>query len=277
LVAFRQGLGEVGYFEDQNVKIQYRWADNQYDRMPALAADLMSHGVEVIVATGAGGWAAQAASKASNNRIPVVFIGGWDPVKLGLIASLSRPGGNITGVTVLSNSLEAKRLSLLHEFGVLINPNNASAEGQLQDLETAARELGLRLHVLKASDSRGIDDAFSELIRERVGGLLISSDSLFTQRRGQLVALADRNALPTLYPSDEITKVGGLMSYGASFADAYRLAGTYVGRILKGEKPSDLPVQQSVKFELVINLKTAKALGLDIPPMLLARADEVIE
>ena len=281
--AFRRGLGEVGYVEGQNVRIEYRWADNQYDRMPALAADLVRHRVDVIVATGAGSWAAQAASKASNT-IPIVFIGGWDPVKLGLIASLNRPGGNVTGVTALSNTLEAKRLGLLHELipqvtqiAVLINPSNASAEGQLQDLDAAALGLGLRIHALNASSARGIDDAFAELVRERVGGLLICSDSLFTQRREQLVALADRNALPTLYHSDEITKVGGLISYGASFADAYRQAGSYAGRILKGEKPSDLPVQQSVKFELVINLKTAKTLGLDIPPTLLALADEVIE
>jgi putative ABC transport system substrate-binding protein len=283
MAAFRQGLRKVGYVEGSNVTIEYRWADDQYDRVPALAADLVNRRVAVIVATGAGSWSAQAA-KAATQTIPVIFVGGFDPVKLGLVASLNRPGGNVTGVTVLSNTLEAKRLGLLHELvpqatriAALINPANASATTQSQDLAVAARELGLQLHVVNASNGHGIDVAFAELVEQRVSGLLICSDSLFTQRREQLVSLAARHALPTLYHSDEVTKAGGLISYGASFLDAYRQAGIYAGRVLNGEKPADLPVQQSAKFELVINLKTAKAGGLNIPDKLLALADEVIE
>lgn len=283
MAAFRQGLSEAGYVEGRNVTIEYRWADNEYDRMPSLAADLVGRRVAIIVATGAGSWSAQAAM-AATQTIPIVFVGGYDPVRLGLVTSLNRPGGNVTGVTVLSNSLEAKRLALLNELvpqakriAALLNADNASATAQLQDLQGAARQLGLQLLVVNASSERGIDAAFGEFVDQRIGGLLICSDSLFTQRREQLVALAERHGLPTLYHSDEATRAGGLISYGASFSDAYRQAGTYVGRILKGEKPHELPVQQSAKFELVINLKAAKSTGLKIPDRLLALADEVIE
>jgi putative ABC transport system substrate-binding protein len=283
IAAFRHGLREVGYVEGQNVVIEYRWADDQYDRMPSLAADLVRHKVAVIVAGGAGSFSAQAA-KAATTTIPVVFVGGFDPIKLGLVTSFNRPSGNVTGVTVLSNALEAKRLALLHELvprvtviAVLVNPDNASAEGQLQDLKEAARVLGLQLHVVNASSEHDINMAFAKFVQQRARGLLVCSDSLFIQRREQLVALAARYPIPALYPSDEFTTVGGLMSYGASFSDAYRQAAVYAGRILKGEKPADLPVQQPTKFDLTINLKTAKVLGLEVPPMLLALADEVIE
>jgi ABC-type uncharacterized transport system substrate-binding protein len=282
VTAFRQGLKETGYIEPQNVVLDFRWGDGRYDRLPALATELARRPVTVIVATG-GDPAAQAA-KVATVTIPIVFVSGSDPVKVGLVASLNRPGGNITGVHLLILAMGAKRLGLLHELvpaanpiGVLTNPNFADANTQLRDMEEAARSLGLELLVLKASTELEIDAAFSELAQRRIGALLIGSDAFFTIRRSQLAALTLRHGIPAMFDLRENVAAGGLMSYGASLVDGYRQGGIYTGRILKGEKPADLPVMQSTKFDLVINLTTAKALGLTIPPTLLALADEVIE
>jgi putative tryptophan/tyrosine transport system substrate-binding protein len=283
--AFRLGLNETGYVEDRNVAIEYRWADSRYDRLPALAADLVRRGVSVI-ATGSNINAAMAA-KAATMTIPIVFLTGADPVKDGLVTSLNRPGGNLTGVTTLNVEIVPKRLELLHELlptttvmAALVNPlnNPAVVETDLRQAQAAARTLGLqKIHVLQASTERDLDSAFSTLIQRQAGGLVISADTFFSGKSAELAALAFRHAVPTISPYREFVRAGGLMSYGVSITDLYRLVGVYTGRILKGEKAADLPVQQATKVELAINLKTAKALGLTVPPTLLARADEVIE
>jgi putative ABC transport system substrate-binding protein len=279
--AVRQGLKEAGYVEGQNVTIEYRWAQNQYDRLPALAADLVRRQVTVIVASSN---AAALAAKAATTTIPIVFEIGGNPVMIGLVAGLGRPGGNTTGVTFLGSELTAKQLEVLHEtvpktavIGLLENPTNPNADSVRRDVQAAADALGRKLVVAKAVVESDIDPAFTSLVQQRIGALLVRSDGLFNGRTEQLVALAARHALPAIYPVREFAVAGGLISYGANLRDALRQVGVYTGRILNGEKPSDLPVQQSTKVELVINLKTAKALGLDIPQTLLGRADEVIE
>jgi putative tryptophan/tyrosine transport system substrate-binding protein len=280
--AFRKSLNEAGYVEGQNVAIEYRWAESHLDRLPELAADLVRRQVSVIF-TG-GGSDPSLAAKAATSKIPIVFANGTDPVEAGLVASLNRPGGNITGITFLNNTLGPKEVEAMHELvpkaaiiAVLLNPKLATAASQLKDVEMAARTLGLQVQVLHASMEPDLDMVFASLLQLRVGGLAIGADAFFFSRRDQLVGLATRYSVPTVYPWREAVTAGGLVSYGASVTDAYRLAGIYAGRILKGDKPADLPVQQSTKTELAINLKTAKALGLDVPPTLLARADEVIE
>jgi putative ABC transport system substrate-binding protein len=277
--AFRQGLSETGYGEGSNVVIEYRWAEGQYDRLPALADDLVRRQVSVIAATSTP---AALTAKAATTTVPIVFTTGSDPVKLGLVGSLSRPGGNVTGVTQLNVEVGPKRLELARELlpaatvvALLVNPTNPIAE--TLDLRAAARTLGLQLHVLRASTEGEIDDAFAILVRLRASALVIGSDVFFNTRSEQLAALAVRHAVPAIFHLREFVAAGGLMSYGGSLRDSYRGAGGYTGRILKGDKPADLPVQQSTKVELIINLKTANALGLTIPLPLLARADEVIE
>ena len=280
--AFRQGLQESGYVEGRNVAIEYRWAEGRIDRLPALAAELVDRRVSVIATTTLP---AAFAAKAATTTIPIVFETGGDPVQLGLVASLNRPGGNVTGVTQLNQEVAPKRLELLHELvpaarvvAFLVNPADpASAEPVLRASQAAAHTLGLDLHVLNASTERDFDGVFANVIRLRAGGLVIGSDAFFTARREQLAALALHHAVPAVYQSREFAAAGGLMSYGGSLTDSYRLAGVYVARILKGEKPGELPVQQGTKVELFLNLKTAKALGITVPLPLSGRADEVIE
>jgi putative ABC transport system substrate-binding protein len=282
VAAFRQGLAATGTIEDQNASIEYRWAEGRYDRLPALAADLVRRKVAVIATT--SGIPPALAAKAATTTIPIVFTVGVDPVEIGLVASLNRPGGNLTGVSILNVELAPKRLELLHEvvptttlIALLVNPANPNAETLSRDLQAAARTLGLQLHVLRASTERDFDTVFATLLQLRAGGLVIGPDTFFVSHTEQLTALALRHAMPTIALYREFAVAGGLMSYGGSGTDVVRLAGVYCGRILKGEKPADLPVQQSTKFEFVINLKTAKALGLIVPPRLLVAADEVIE
>jgi putative tryptophan/tyrosine transport system substrate-binding protein len=282
LSAFLKGLNETGYVEGHNVAIQYRWAEGRIDRLPAMAADLVHSQVAVIAATSTP---AALAARAATTTIPIVFETGADPVRLGLVASLNRPGGNVTGVTQLSVEVVPKRLELLHELlpaasviALLVNPADpALAETQSSEALAAAHTLGLELHILNASTERDFDVVFANLIQLRAAGLVISSDPFFTSRIEQLAALAVHHAVPAVYAWREFAAAGGLMSYGSDVADSYRLAGIYTGRILRGEKPGDLPVQQLTRFELIINLKAAKALGITFPITLLGRADEVIE
>jgi putative tryptophan/tyrosine transport system substrate-binding protein len=282
LRAFRRGLGERGYVEGRNVTIEYRWAEGDNSRFPALAAELVQRQVAVLVSGGSLGGAR--AAKTTTTTIPIVFQLGGDPVQLGLVASMNQPGGNVTGVTSLGQELGSKRLELLHELvpmakvvAALVNPTSPYYEAQLRDMHAASGALGLQADILRVSTEHEFDGAFTSLVQLRAGGLVINADTYFTAHGAQLAALALRHKVPTIYQFPEFTAAGGLMSYGADLKDQYRIVGDYTGRILKGEKPSDLPVQQSTKVELIINLKTARALGLDVPPPLLARADEVIE
>jgi putative ABC transport system substrate-binding protein len=282
LAAFHQGLGEVGFIEGQTVSIEYRWAENQYDRLPAMAADLVSRGVKVIATPGST--PAALAAKAASADIPLVFLIGNDPVKLGLVASLNAPGGKVTGISFLINALEAKKLEVMHQLvpaastiGVLLNPKNPLVDTQFGDVHVAAAALGIKVIPLNAGNEADIEAAFATLVEQRAGALLVTADPALTSWRDRMIALAARNAIPTIYHLREFPDAGGLISYGTSLSDGYRQVGLYVGRILKGTKPADLPVQQPTKFEMVINMKTAKALRLDVPATLLAIADEVIE
>ena len=278
--AFRKGLGETGYIEGRNVWIEYRWAEGRYERLPALAADLVRRQVSVIAAN----TPASPIAKAATTSIPIVFLTSADPVAAGLVASLNRPGGNLTGVAVLNVEVGPKRLELLHEavpaasvVALLINPINPNSERQSKDMQAAARSLGLQLHALHASTERDFDTAFARLVQLRAGALIIGADAFFINQSEQLAALALRHAVPAIATYREFVAAGGMMSYGGDLADSFRIMGVYSGRILKGEKAADLPVQRETKFALIINLKTAKALGLTVPLPLLGRADEVIE
>ena len=282
VAAFQRGLREAGYVEGQNVGSIYRFADGQYDRLPVLAAELLQSQVAVLAAT--GGDPAILAARGATSTIPIVFTTGGDPVALGHVASLNRPGGNVTGVAIFTSNLGAKRLGLLRQLlpkvdavGVLVNPTYSDAAAQLKEVEAAAKSLNVRLIVTNASADGDFAPAFALLSQERAGAFLIAADPFFNTRRDQIVALAAHHAIPAIYEWREYAVAGGLMSYGTSLTDAYRQAGIYVGRILKGEKPAELPVMQTTKFELVVNLKTAKELGLDVPLGLTAGADEVIE
>ena len=282
LAAFLKGLSEAGYVEDQNVSIEYRWAEGRHDRLPALVADLVQRRVTVIAATGTP---AALAAKAANTTIPIVFETGADPIKIGLVADLSRPGGQVTGVSQTSVELAPKRLQLLHELiptasvmALFVDPADGTlAEVYSRDVQAAARILGVELHILNVGNDRDLDGAFAKLIQLRAGGLVISGGAFFRGRNAQVAALTLHHMVPAIFADREFAAAGGLLSYGAAIADAYRLAGHYTGRILKGDKPADLPVQMATKVELYINLKTAKALGLNIPNTLIGRADEVIE
>jgi putative tryptophan/tyrosine transport system substrate-binding protein len=281
-VAFRQGLGATGYTADQNVKIEFRWAEGHYDRLPAMAADLVRRQVNVIAATSTPG---ALAAKAATSVIPIVFETASDPIRLGLVASLNRPSGNITGVTQLNVEIAPKLLEFLHEMipaarvmALLVNPADpVLSQAQSSAILSAASKLGLELHVLNASSERDFDAVFANLSSLRAGGLVISTDAVFIRGNEQLAALTVRHAIPAINPFREFAEAGGLMSYGSDDREAYRVAGTYAGRVLKGEKPADLPVQQSTRVEMFLNLKTARALGITVPLPLLGRADEVIE
>jgi ABC-type uncharacterized transport system substrate-binding protein len=282
VTAFQEGLKQTGYVEGQNAAVEYRWADGDYHRLPRLADDLVQRNVAVIFAAGSA--APALAAKAASTIIPIVFAHGADPVKLGLVASLNRPGGNITRISFLTADLGAKRLGLMHELAphisvgaVLINPNNPNAESVAKDAQDSARSLGLQFHVFKAGTDQEIDAVFAALLQQRIGLLLVSADPVFFDRRAQLVTLAAQHAVPAIYFAREFVVAGGLMSYGTSLADAYRQAGILSGRILAGAKPADLPVVQSTNFEFVINLRTARAFGLNVPPGLSSMADEIIE
>jgi putative ABC transport system substrate-binding protein len=282
LAALRQRLKDIGYEEGKTLIIEYRWAEGHYGRLPDLAADLVRRQVAVIVTV--GGDPPALAAKAATSTIPIVFMVGRNPVKFGLVASLSRPEGNATGVNLFITETEAKRIELLRELvpkgtplAALMNPKTADAEAQINDVLAAARTLQQQIEVMSASDEHEIDTAFATLAQRKIGGLLVGADPFFNNRRDLITSLATRYGIPAIYPLRDFADSGGLISYGTSLTDAYRQVGVYVGRILKGEKPADLPVVQATKFELVINLKTAKALGLIVPPMLLTSADEVIE
>jgi putative tryptophan/tyrosine transport system substrate-binding protein len=282
MAAFRLGLGEIGYVEGKNVAIEFRWAEGRYDRLPALAAELIERGVSVLAAT--GGDTAARAAKAATATIPIVFATGGDPIEQGFVVSFNRPGGNATGVNLITSELGPKRLEILREvvpnasvIGVLLNPNSATGKLQERDVEVAARALGQQLLILHAGDEREVDAAFTTVVDKGIGAVIVGADPFFNSRRHQLVALASRHGVPAIYEWPEFVKGGGLMSYGTKLTDGYRQVGIYAGRILKGERPADLPVVQSTKVEFVINLKTARALGLTIPITMTARADEVIE
>jgi putative ABC transport system substrate-binding protein len=282
VAAFRQGLSETGFVEGRNIAIEYRWAEGHNDRLPTLAAELVRRQVAVIAAAGTS---SALAAKAATATIPIVFSTAADPVAEGLVTSLNRPGGNATGVTNLGTELVQKQIEKLHQMmptatviAALVNPTNpALAQPAAKDAQAAGRTLGLEIHIIQASSERDIDATFATLVKVGAGGLVVCPDPFFTSRRDQLIGLAARHAMPAVYHLRDLAVAGGLMSYGGSLSDAYRLAGNYAGRILKGEKPAELRVQQSTKFELVINLKTAKGLGLEVPSTLLSRADEVIE
>jgi ABC-type uncharacterized transport system substrate-binding protein len=280
--AFRQGLNDAGYAEGQSVVIEFRWANGQYDRLQEMASELVSRQVALIIA--AGGDRPVLAAKAATSTIPIVFTGSDFPVRLGLVASLNRPGGNVTGASLFTSELQGKKLALLHELvpkarllAMLVNPTNPSTATAIEDVQKAARAIKQQILFLKASSDDDITSAFEAVARQRAGGLLVAQDPYFLSRREHLVGLAARHGIPAIYEFREFVSAGGLMSYGNRITDNYRLAGNYAGRILKGAKPADLPVQQPTKFELLINLKTAKALALTIPQPLLLRADEVIE
>jgi putative ABC transport system substrate-binding protein len=281
VVAYREGLNEGGFVEGRNASIEYRWAENQYHKLPELAADLTRRKVTVIAAMSTP---AALAAKAATSTIPIVFITSGDPVRSGLIASLNQPGGNLTGVSEIGEELVGKRLGLLHELvpgatriAVLVNLNSPFAECTIAEVRAAGSIIGLQIEVLTANDNQDIDTAFASLAQKQIGGLLVSMDALFLSRRVQLAMQAVRHAVPAIFPIREDAEAGALMSYGASNTDVYRQAGLYTGRILNGEKPAEMPVQQPTKFQLVVNLQTAKVIGLEVPPTLLARADEVIE
>jgi len=281
IAAIRKGLSETGYVEGSNVAIEYRWAEGNYDRLPAMAAEVAHRQVAVIVAMGTP---AAFAAKAATSTVPIVFGGGIDPVQAGLVASLNRPGGNVTGVTSMNAEIETKRLGLLHDllpqatrFAVLVNPDNPLAEIDIKDAQATAATIGGQIEILTARTNREIDDAFASLVQQRADALLIGPDVFFTNRRVQLATLAVRHGVPAIYSFREFAEAGGLMSYGTSNTDRDRQVGVYAGRILKGDKPADLPIVRPTKFEFVINLQTARMLGLTVPAALLARADEVIE
>jgi len=282
LAAFRQGLGDGGYIEGQNVTIEYRWAEGRYERLPALALDLVAHKVDVIV-TG-GGTAAANAAKSATSTIPIVFVVGADPIELGLVASLAHPDGNLTGIGFLAIELAPKQLEVLSELvpdakavALMVNPGNSSSERTIERVQSAAREIGVPLHILKAHTEHEIDASFATIVELGAGALVIGADPFFVTQSDQLVALSSRHSIPAISAFREFVAGGGLLSYGTSLMAAQRHAGVYAGKILKGARPTDLPVEQPTRFELVINLKTAKALGLTVPQSLLARADEVIE